>query len=83
MLERNYLQWPWILSFSERESHFSLKYRAIRPSEFFGARRKVVLRDEAYAWAQVLGSFDKFREVGVSSYLFYTLFKCFVMFELV
>ena len=41
---RNCLQWLWILSFSERESHFSLKYRAIRPSEFFGARRKVVLR---------------------------------------
>ena len=41
---RNCLQWLWILSFSERESHFSLKYWAIRPSEFFGARRKVVLR---------------------------------------
>ena len=80
MLERNYLQWPCILSFSERESHFSLKYRAIRPSEFFGARRKAVLRDEAYTWAPVLGSFDKLHEVGVSSYLFYTLFKYFVMF---
>ena len=67
----------------ERESHFSLDLRVIRPSEFFGARRKVVLRDEGNAWALVLRSFDKLREVGVSSYLFYTLFKCFVMFELV
>ena len=29
-------------------------------------------------WAPVLGSFDKLREVGVLSYLSYTLFKCFV-----
>ena len=30
-------------------------------------------------WALVLGSFDKQRDVGVLSYLFYLLFKCFVM----
>ena len=35
--------------FRERERDFSLDYRAIRLSEFFGARRKVVLHDEAYA----------------------------------
>ena len=29
-------------------------------------------------WVPVLKSFDKLREVGVSSYLFYTLFKCVV-----
>ena len=34
-------------------------------------------------WTTVLGSFFKLLEVGVSSYLFYTLFKCFVMFELI
>ena len=34
-------------------------------------------------WTTVLGSFFKILEVGVSSYLFYTLFKCFVMFELI
>ena len=34
-------------------------------------------------WTPVLGVFDKLHEVGVSSYLFYTLFKCFVLFELV
>ena len=67
----------------ERERDFSLDFRAIRPSKFFGARRKVVLRNEGNAWASILSSFDKLPEVGVSSYLFYTLFKCFVMFELV
>ena len=30
--------------FRERTSDFSLKYRAIQPSEVFGARRKAVLR---------------------------------------
>ena len=29
-------------------------------------------------WASVLGVFDKLHEVGVSSYLFYSWFKCFV-----
>ena len=38
---------------------------------------------EGNVWVPDLRSFDKLREVGVSSYLFYTLFKCFVMFELV
>ena len=59
--------------FRERTSDFSLEYRAIRPSEFFGTRRKVVLLGEAYVWAPVLGSFVKLREVGVSSYLGFTL----------
>ena len=67
----------------ERESHFSLGFWTIRSSDSFGARRKVVLRSDANAWTPVLGSFDKLYEVGVSSYLFYTLFKCFVMFELI
>ena len=30
-------------------------------------------------WVSVLGSFEKLHEVGVLSYLFYPLFKCFVM----
>ena len=55
---------------------FSLGLRAIRPSEFFGTRRKVALSGKAYAWAPILRSFDKLREVGVSSYLSFTLFKC-------
>ena len=69
--------------FRERMTSFSLDFREIRSSEFVETRRKVVLCHEGNAWAPVLRSFDKLREVVVSSYLFYTLFKCFVMFELV
>ena len=57
---------------SERECYFSLRLRAIRPSDSFGARRKVVLPSGAYAWALVLRSFNKLREVWVLSYLFYS-----------
>ena len=57
---------------------FSLRSRAIGPSDFFGPRSKAVLRSEDFAWVPVLGSFDKLREVEVLSYLSYTLFKCFV-----
>ena len=59
--------------FRERERDLSLKYWAIRPSKFFGARRKVVLRGEAYAWTPVLGSFVKLREVGDLFYFGFTL----------
>ena len=38
----------------------------------------MVLRREGFAGEPVLGSFDKLREVGVLSYLSYTLFKCFM-----
>ena len=38
----------------------------------------MVLRSEGFAWTPVSGSFDKLGEVGVLSYLFYPLFKCFV-----
>ena len=54
--------------------HFSLDLRAIRPSEFFGARRKVALREEGNAWTPVLGSFVKLREVGDLSYLGFALY---------
>ena len=37
----------------ERESHFSLNLRAIRPSKSFEPRRKAALRGEAYAWTPV------------------------------
>ena len=59
-------------------SDFSLKSRAIKPSDFFEQRSKAVLRNEGFAWVPVLGSFNKIREVGVLSYLLYFLFKCFV-----
>ena len=64
--------------FRETVGHFSLRFRAIGPSNFDGVRRKVVLRGEGNAWAPVLRSFDKLHEVGVLSYLSYTFFKCFV-----
>ena len=59
-------------------SDSSLKSWAIGPSDFFGSSSKAVLRSEGFAWVLVLGSFEKLREVGVLSYLSYTLFKCFV-----
>ena len=71
----------WV--FRERGSDFFIRSRAIGQSDFFGLRRKVVLHSEGFAWAPVLGSFDKIHEVGVLSYLFYPLFKCFVMLVLV
>ena len=61
-----------------RRCAFSLKSRVIQPSDFFGPRRKAVLHRDDNAWTPVLESFDKLREVGVSSYLFYSWFKCFV-----
>ena len=85
MLERGDIQRVGFEGFRERERGFSLKYRAIRPSKFFGARRKAALRKEAYAWTPVLGSFVKLREVGDLSYLGFTLclsvIKCFDWYE--
>ena len=57
---------------------FSLDFREFGPSDSFEPRRKAVLRGEDNTWTPVLRSFNKFREVGVSSYLFYSWFKCFV-----
>ena len=63
---------------------FSLDFREIRPSEFVGTRRKVVLRSEGFAWVPDLRSFDKLREVGDLSYLSFTLYlSVFMMFELI
>ena len=55
--------------FRERVCNFSLRSRVIGPSDFFGERRKAVLRGEGNAWALVSWSFDKLREVGVLFYL--------------
>ena len=69
---------------SERERDFSLDLRAIRPSEFVGTRSKATLCIETYAWAPVSEVFDKLREVGVSSYLSFTLcLGVFMMLELI
>ena len=56
----------WI--FRERKCNFSLDFPAFGPSVHVGLRSKVVLRSKGYAWASVLWSFDKLREVGVFSY---------------
>ena len=70
---------------SERESSFSLKYRAIQPSTVVGTRREATLRGEGFAWVPDLRSFDKLYEVGVSPYLGFTLhlstLQCFGWFE--
>ena len=60
--------------FNERESSFSLKIRAIRPSAVFGTRGRTALRGEGFAWVPNLWSFFKLLEVGVSPYLGFTLY---------
>ena len=61
-----------------RESSFSLKIRAIRPSAVFGTRRRTALRGEGFTWVPDLGSFFKLLDVGVSLYLgFIPSFKYF------
>ena len=47
--------------FRKRVCNFSLGSRLIGQPDFFGPIRKVALRSEDYAWAPVLGSFDKLR----------------------
>ena len=44
----------------------------------FRVEKETVLHIVDYTWAPVSGVFDKLREVGVLSYLFYSWFKCFV-----
>ena len=67
-----------------RRLDFSLESWEIRPSEVAGARRKAALRGETNAWTPVLGIFDKLHEVGVPSYLSFTLYlSVFMMFELI
>ena len=46
-------------------SNFSLDFTAIELLVFVGARGKVRLRDESFAWVQESGVFTKLREVGV------------------
>ena len=66
-----------------RRLDLSLESWEIRPSKVVGARRKVALRGETYAWTSDLRSFKKLREVGVSPYLGFTLcLSTLLMFEL-
>ena len=67
-----------------RRLDFSLESWEIRSSEVVGARRKAVLRGETNAWTLVFGIFDKLSEVGVLSYLNFTLYlSVFMMFQLI
>ena len=64
----SYRKQKWSL-LGVRESNFSLKIRAIRPSAVFGIRRRTAPRGEGFSWVPGLESFLKLREVGVSPYL--------------
>ena len=62
-------------SFRKRESTFSLDFPTIGPSNPEKTRDKFDPHGKGYAWVPVLWSFDKLWEVGVFSYLFYSLAK--------
>ena len=64
---QNFLVW----CSRERVCDLSLDFRSFGLWVLAGAKGKVVLRNEGFAWAPVLRSFDKLREVWVLSYLFY------------
>ena len=55
--------------FRERVSNFSLDFPVIGPLVSGKTRSEVAPHDKSYAWAPVLGSFDKLRDIGVFSYL--------------
>ena len=46
---REDVQWLRMVVFRERRCPFSLRSRLIRPLDSFGARRKVILRDDGNA----------------------------------
>ena len=64
--------------FRERVSNFSLDLSTIGSSVSGEARSKVAPHSKGYAWAPVLGSFDKLQKVGVFSYSVYFWFKSLV-----
>ena len=53
------VQWRRVSNSRERSSNFSLDFLTFGSSDRVGPRSKVVLRGEGYAWAPILGSFDK------------------------
>ena len=57
-----------------RRLDFSLELWEIRPSVVVGTRREAALRGEGFALVPDLRSFDKLREVWVSSYLGFILY---------
>ena len=58
------MQWLEFEVFRERDSTFSLGFRPIGPSVLDGARKKVVLRGEGYAWAPIWWSSDNSKRYG-------------------
>ena len=52
------VQWAGFFSFRERESYFSLDFWPFEPSVLDGARSKVDLRGEGYAWTPIWWSSD-------------------------
>ena len=61
--------------FRKRRCVFSLGFWLIGPSVLDGARSKVVLRGEGYAWGTYLVEFRQLQEVVFFSYLVYSLAK--------
>ena len=52
------MQWLVFDFFFERDNTFSLGFRPIELSVLDGARSKVALRSDGYAWAPIWWSFD-------------------------
>ena len=61
--------------FRQRGSTLSLDFSATGLSNSGKTRGKVDLHGKGYAWVPLLWSFDKLWEVGVFSYLIYSLAK--------
>ena len=59
----------------ERGSTFSLDFLVIDPLNFDETRGKVDPQCRSYVWVPEVWSFEKLREVGVFSYLIYSLTK--------
>ena len=57
-----WLEWidavGWLCDFRERMSSFSLDFRPFEPSVLDGARSKVDLQGESYAWTPIWWSSD-------------------------
>ena len=57
-------QWAGVAEFRERKCTFSLDFRPIGPSVLDGARRKVILRGEAYAWTLIWWTSNNSKRYG-------------------
>ena len=56
-------------------SSFSLDFKPFGSSVLDGARSKAILRGEGYTWTPILVDFQQLQEVGIFSYLRYSLVK--------